>query len=469
MKHVREDLPDVQMRRPDVSAGLAAILDRMTDKHLEHRYPDARTLEADLEDALAVEAARSGRATGEATAVIATLPESARRRVPLPPPPPDPGPRRRRRAAAGRRRRRRRSCSRASSAPSAAPARARSRRRPAPGRLRQAHERPGLRPARRRRRARRRGLASPSTRTPARPGRPRATAAARSPARTASASTSTPRPSVAATQIEIDTPKPGWQAEIYVAARRPGARRRARRRQRVAEASAAAPSSASASASSSAPTASRTATTSSGSRSSPTGEERVEISDVSLFRKTARPRTRGPRAPRGSAPAPSASSRSHTAGNGRPLASHIFGKPLVAVMPGSVLSSLTSTRRRPRRRSRPAPAPSSPTRRNVSRASACTSAITSASDPRRDLELDPARRVLRLVVVPVGPLQHDLGRQRRLRLPVARHRALDLDPGRERLGDRQPVVLERRLQRPVELLRRRSPCGSPPTTRAAPA
>ena len=83
MKHVREDLPDVQTRRPDVSAGLAAILDRMTDKHLEHRYPDASTLEIDLEDALAVEAARQGRATGEATAVIATLPESARRRLPF--------------------------------------------------------------------------------------------------------------------------------------------------------------------------------------------------------------------------------------------------------------------------------------------------------------------------------------------------------------------------------------------------
>jgi serine/threonine-protein kinase len=83
MKHVREDLPDVQMRRPEVSASLAAMLDRMTDKHLERRYPDAQTLEIDLEDALAVEAARSGRATGEATAVIATLPEHARRRLPL--------------------------------------------------------------------------------------------------------------------------------------------------------------------------------------------------------------------------------------------------------------------------------------------------------------------------------------------------------------------------------------------------
>src|SRR6187401_1401162 len=63
MKHVREDLPDIQALRPEVSAGLAAILDRMTDKHLERRYPDARTLEIDLEDALAVEAARQGRAT----------------------------------------------------------------------------------------------------------------------------------------------------------------------------------------------------------------------------------------------------------------------------------------------------------------------------------------------------------------------------------------------------------------------
>src|SRR4051812_11274118 len=83
MKHVREDLPDVQMRRPEVSAGLAAILDRMTDKDLGRRYVDAGSLVDDLEDALAVEAARSGRSTGEATAVIATLPERHRRRLPL--------------------------------------------------------------------------------------------------------------------------------------------------------------------------------------------------------------------------------------------------------------------------------------------------------------------------------------------------------------------------------------------------
>ena len=40
MKHVREDLPDVQTLRPEVSANLASILDRMTDKDLARRYPD---------------------------------------------------------------------------------------------------------------------------------------------------------------------------------------------------------------------------------------------------------------------------------------------------------------------------------------------------------------------------------------------------------------------------------------------
>src|SRR5215208_3724699 len=63
MKHVREDLPDVQSRRPHVSATLAAVLDRMTDKDLGRRYADVPPLVADLEEALAIEAARSGTAT----------------------------------------------------------------------------------------------------------------------------------------------------------------------------------------------------------------------------------------------------------------------------------------------------------------------------------------------------------------------------------------------------------------------
>ena len=83
MKHVREDLPDIQRVRPEVSATTAAVLDRMTDKDLAHRYADVPSLIADLEDALALEAARQGTSTGEATAVIRTLPAKARRRLPF--------------------------------------------------------------------------------------------------------------------------------------------------------------------------------------------------------------------------------------------------------------------------------------------------------------------------------------------------------------------------------------------------
>jgi serine/threonine-protein kinase len=83
MKHVREDLPDVQMRRPEVSTALAAVLDHATAKDLDRRYADAGTLIADLEDVLAIETARSGQATGEATAVLRSLPGSTRRRLPL--------------------------------------------------------------------------------------------------------------------------------------------------------------------------------------------------------------------------------------------------------------------------------------------------------------------------------------------------------------------------------------------------
>src|SRR3954466_15509515 len=45
MKHVREDVPDIVRLRPEVTAGLASVLDRMTCKSLEKRYPDAVSLE----------------------------------------------------------------------------------------------------------------------------------------------------------------------------------------------------------------------------------------------------------------------------------------------------------------------------------------------------------------------------------------------------------------------------------------
>src|SRR4051812_49061248 len=83
MKHVREELPDVQIRRPEVSSALASVLDRATDKELSRRYASDAELIADLEEVLAIETARSGRATGGATAVLRTLSGSARRRLPL--------------------------------------------------------------------------------------------------------------------------------------------------------------------------------------------------------------------------------------------------------------------------------------------------------------------------------------------------------------------------------------------------
>jgi eukaryotic-like serine/threonine-protein kinase len=82
MRHVREEVPDVQLLRPRVSAATAAILDRATAHDLDRRYPDARSMVADLEEALAIEAARSGQATGEVTTVLRTLPGTARRRLP---------------------------------------------------------------------------------------------------------------------------------------------------------------------------------------------------------------------------------------------------------------------------------------------------------------------------------------------------------------------------------------------------
>src|SRR3954467_14892989 len=80
MKHVREDLPDVQMLRPQVSSALAAIIDSATAKDLDRRYQEDAELIEDLEDVLAIEAARTGQATGEATAVLRTLPDRTRPR-----------------------------------------------------------------------------------------------------------------------------------------------------------------------------------------------------------------------------------------------------------------------------------------------------------------------------------------------------------------------------------------------------
>jgi eukaryotic-like serine/threonine-protein kinase len=73
MKHVREPLPDVQRLRPEISAALAAVVERATAKETTHRYTTVGEMVHDLEEVLAIEAARSGEATGEATAVLQTL------------------------------------------------------------------------------------------------------------------------------------------------------------------------------------------------------------------------------------------------------------------------------------------------------------------------------------------------------------------------------------------------------------
>jgi tRNA A-37 threonylcarbamoyl transferase component Bud32 len=83
MKHVREDVPDIQLLRPELSAATAAVVERAVSKDLERRYHDAASMVSDLEQVLAIEAARTGQATGEVTTVLRTLPGPAQRRLPL--------------------------------------------------------------------------------------------------------------------------------------------------------------------------------------------------------------------------------------------------------------------------------------------------------------------------------------------------------------------------------------------------
>jgi eukaryotic-like serine/threonine-protein kinase len=76
MKHVREAMPDVQRVRPEVSAALASVIEHATCKERRNRYASVDEMTVDLEQALAIEAARQGEATGEATTVLRGLPDS---------------------------------------------------------------------------------------------------------------------------------------------------------------------------------------------------------------------------------------------------------------------------------------------------------------------------------------------------------------------------------------------------------
>ncbi len=74
MKHVREPLPDVQRRRPEISAALAAVVERATAKETKNRYANVGEVVHDLEEVLGIEAARAGETSGEATTVLRSLP-----------------------------------------------------------------------------------------------------------------------------------------------------------------------------------------------------------------------------------------------------------------------------------------------------------------------------------------------------------------------------------------------------------
>lgn len=79
MKHVNEDLPDVQQRRPEISAAAALVVERATAKDPSRRYQEVGETIDDLSTALEVEAARAGSTTGEATSVLDAVPPAKRK------------------------------------------------------------------------------------------------------------------------------------------------------------------------------------------------------------------------------------------------------------------------------------------------------------------------------------------------------------------------------------------------------
>ncbi|HEX5376672.1 MAG TPA: protein kinase [Solirubrobacterales bacterium] len=79
MKHVNEELPDVQRRRPEVSAAVALVVERSTAKDPSQRYQHVGEMIDDLSTALEVEAARAGSTTGEATSVLDAVPPPKRK------------------------------------------------------------------------------------------------------------------------------------------------------------------------------------------------------------------------------------------------------------------------------------------------------------------------------------------------------------------------------------------------------
>ncbi|CAN5202129.1 hypothetical protein BH24ACT23_BH24ACT23_08460 [soil metagenome] len=79
MKHVNDPMPQIQHSRPGVSAALASVVERATQKEPRKRYTDMDAILSDLEAALEVEIARAGGSSGEATTVLDSVPR--RRRI----------------------------------------------------------------------------------------------------------------------------------------------------------------------------------------------------------------------------------------------------------------------------------------------------------------------------------------------------------------------------------------------------
>lgn len=78
MKHIGEEIPDVQKIRPDISATTASTLDRATAKEPDDRYQDISEMTDEMRAALEVEAIRQGGTDGEATSVLDAVPPPAR-------------------------------------------------------------------------------------------------------------------------------------------------------------------------------------------------------------------------------------------------------------------------------------------------------------------------------------------------------------------------------------------------------
>jgi eukaryotic-like serine/threonine-protein kinase len=79
MKHVNEEMPDVQQRRPELSAAAAMVVERATAKDPNERYQSVGEMIDDLSTALEVEAARAGSTTGEATSILEAVPPAERK------------------------------------------------------------------------------------------------------------------------------------------------------------------------------------------------------------------------------------------------------------------------------------------------------------------------------------------------------------------------------------------------------